>query len=434
MFDVFRTVLSLRAAVLVGLWLAYGLAGAGVGLQAAETGSAVPGIDGATPLKSETEAPSTPEAAHPVTPMAQPAPATEENPAPIGEPAAASPADQKTAPGASVSPPSSSAPAGAGEIPATPAILENPAGSGEGQNLSASPAKPSSPAVQQPVYICPMHPHVHSHAPGQCPICGMDLVLKPTGPAATMAKGGNPAWPPPEDSAELTLPDAVVNELGVRTATVRRGTLIRHIRGPGVFLRTAPRANRPPVQDMASGVIADPPPAGSVVTVLAQVFEREAPLVHPGQPAQVRFPGLSHREWSGFVSSTEAQISQTTHTLPVRVTMDVEDETVIPAGMSAIVTISLDPLAGVLLVPREAVIVTGKGARVIMAREGGRFQPRSVIAEAFGEDEALIHAGLAEGERVVVSAQFLLDAEANLQTGLRRLTSPAALPTETPEP
>jgi Cu(I)/Ag(I) efflux system membrane fusion protein len=45
-----------------------------------------------------------------------------------------------------------------------------------------------------------------------------------------------------------------------------------------------------------------------------------------------------------------------------------------------------------------------------------------VEAEDVGEDEIVIRSGLQEGERVVVSAQFLLDSEANLQAGLKRLT------------
>ena len=86
------------------------------------------------------------------------------------------------------------------------------------------------------------------------------------------------------------------------------------------------------------------------------------------------------------------------------------------------VRVAVDPVTDVLLVPREAVIVTGKGARVVVAQGGGRFQPRPVEAEDLGEDEIVIRSGLNEGERVVVSAQFLLDSEANLQAGLRRLS------------
>jgi Cu(I)/Ag(I) efflux system membrane fusion protein len=58
----------------------------------------------------------------------------------------------------------------------------------------------------------------------------------------------------------------------------------------------------------------------------------------------------------------------------------------------------------------------------MVARGGGRFEQREVDAEDFGEDQIIIRTGLQEGERVVVSAQFLLDSEANLQAGLKRLS------------
>jgi len=84
--------------------------------------------------------------------------------------------------------------------------------------------------------------------------------------------------------------------------------------------------------------------------------------------------------------------------------------------------VDVDPVEDVLLVPREAVILTGKGARVVLARDSGRFEARAVDAEDLGGDEIVIRSGLDEGDLVVVSAQFLLDSEANLQAGLRRLT------------
>jgi Cu(I)/Ag(I) efflux system membrane fusion protein len=159
----------------------------------------------------------------------------------------------------------------------------------------------------------------------------------------------------------------------------------------------------------------------STLLVLAQVFERDAPLVRQGQTAYVRFPGLGTRQWPGTVSSLENQISQTTHTFQFRVSVDMEG-TSVPGGMSAVVTLEAEPLADALLVPREAVIQTGQGARVILALGGGRFAQRVVDAEDVGGDEMVIHSGLQEGDRVVVSAQFLLDSEANLQAGLSRLT------------
>ncbi len=263
-----------------------------------------------------------------------------------------------------------------------------------------------------PAYVCPMHPQVASAEPGRCPLCGMDLVAKPA-----------EAEPSVEASPAVNIPGAVVNQLGVRTAAVRRGNLTRHVEAAGTFLGGVSRTYRP------ANRASDPSPGGSTSFVITQVFEREAPWVRPGQAARVRFPTLGAREWRGTVSNIESQINPLTRTLQFRVSVDLEGDSV-PGGMSALVTLEVDPLANVLLVPRQAVIVTGAGARVIVAHEGGRFEQRRVQAQDLGEDEIAIHAGLAEGEQVVVSSQFLLDSEANLQAGLSRLSGGEPGPAE----
>jgi uncharacterized Zn finger protein (UPF0148 family) len=270
--------------------------------------------------------------------------------------------------------------------------------------------------LQEAVYVCPMHQHVLSAEPGSCPICGMDLVVK----KAEAVMTNRHSHTTEEVMPVVTVSDAVINQLGVRTGEVRRDKLIRHIEGFGVFLRSTVQGYRPVYHGDASSVN-DTGTSTSAMLVQGQVFERQAPLLKMGQKVWVRVPGLGSKAWEGKLIGLEAQVNQTTHTQVFHVSVSPEAASV-PPGMNANLIVEAEALSDVLLVPREAVIVTGHGARVMVALGGGRFEQREVDAEDFGEDQIVIRAGLEEGEQVVISAQFLLDSEANLQAGLKRLT------------
>ena len=76
----------------------------------------------------------------------------------------------------------------------------------------------------------------------------------------------------------------------------------------------------------------------------------------------------------------------------------------------------------VVTVPDSAVIDTGDRQVVILDKGEGRFQPRDVKIGARGKNMVEIMDGVAEGDRVVVSANFLIDAESNLKAALGALT------------
>jgi Cu(I)/Ag(I) efflux system membrane fusion protein len=76
----------------------------------------------------------------------------------------------------------------------------------------------------------------------------------------------------------------------------------------------------------------------------------------------------------------------------------------------------------ILYIPREALIRTGEEERVIIAEGKGRFSPRIVKAGIESGDYIEIISGLAEGEKVVTSGQFLIDSEASLKASLKRMS------------
>ncbi|MFO1433050.1 MAG: heavy metal-binding domain-containing protein [Candidatus Competibacteraceae bacterium] len=300
--------------------------------------------------------------------------------------------------------------------------LQEPAGASVPPAVATSnetalaPAKPHLHSE----YICPMHPEVIRDQPGKCPICGMDLVLKEPqeedGPpaGASMAAEAITASP-----AVVALSPAVINQLGVRTAAVRQGTLERHLQAFGTFLRDNPAVFVRPVPGT------DPNPQSTFrIVLLAQVFERQALFVQPGRKALVQVPALGANIWEGTVASVDPELNPTTRMQQLRIVLSPEAESAgIKPGMNARVTLEVDPVQDVLLIPREAVIATQNSNRVIMALGSGRFEPRDVVVEDMGEDEVIIRSGLNVGDAIVVSGQFLLDSEASLQAGLRRLAT-----------
>jgi multidrug efflux pump subunit AcrA (membrane-fusion protein) len=82
--------------------------------------------------------------------------------------------------------------------------------------------------------------------------------------------------------------------------------------------------------------------------------------------------------------------------------------------MTAEVTLHA-PAAEALTVPSEALVDTGERQYVFLARDGGRFEPRRVRVGLRGGDRVQLLAGVSEGDRVVTTANFLLDSESRLQ-------------------
>jgi len=158
----------------------------------------------------------------------------------------------------------------------------------------------------------------------------------------------------------------------------------------------------------------------SSVWLLVDVFERQADWVAVGQPVEVRLGYLPGRVWEGEVEFVYPTIDPKTRTLQARLRFDNPDDALKP-DMYANVVIYAGPKHGVLSIPREALIKTGKSQRVIVALEEGRFRAQAVIAGLESGEFVEIISGLNEGDQVVTSGQFLIDSEASLRASFRRM-------------
>ena len=161
----------------------------------------------------------------------------------------------------------------------------------------------------------------------------------------------------------------------------------------------------------------------SSIWILAEVFERQVDWIQAGLPAEVSLSYLPGRTWEGKVEYVYPALNQKTRTLKVRLRFDNPDESLKP-NMFANVTIYAGPTSDTVVIPREALIRTGDEERVILSMGKGRYQPRKVIAGIESGDYVEIQRGLAAGDRVVTSGQFLIDSEASLKASLQRMSLP----------
>lgn len=152
----------------------------------------------------------------------------------------------------------------------------------------------------------------------------------------------------------------------------------------------------------------------------AEVFESDAGAIEQGLPVEVTFPAYPGEVWESEIAYVYPELDANTRTLLLRLVINNPDQRLKP-NMFANVVIEGSPHVFVLTVPREAVIRSGAGSRVILALPEGRFQVQPVKTGISSTGRIEILEGLEEGDTVVSSGQFLIDAEANGEQALMRL-------------
>ncbi|MDP3543933.1 MAG: efflux RND transporter periplasmic adaptor subunit [Elusimicrobiota bacterium] len=308
-------------------------------------------------------------------------------------------------------------------------------------------------AHQAGVYHCPMHPAITSDKPGECPICGMDLVLRE--PAAG------------EDTGVAGQASAVVSEqkrslIGMKTEKLGKRRLTFTVRASGSVAYDPDLYNA--IAEHHSAMVArekvkdSPWPDaleradalvrasalrlrqlglaessieaftgeeevpenlllagdGGTVWVYAQIYEYEISKVRPGLAAEITTPAYPGRTFRGKVKTIDPNISPETRSLRVRI------EVPNPGGLLKLemfvnAAIKVD-LGVALALPESALLDSGERKLVFVDLGEGRLEPREVRVggEADGYYELL--SGVKEGESVVTSANFLIDSESKLKS------------------
>jgi len=164
----------------------------------------------------------------------------------------------------------------------------------------------------------------------------------------------------------------------------------------------------------------------SSVWLTADVFEQDIGMLRRGQNATITVNAYPGTEFTGKVDFIYPTVSQETRTGKVRIVVPNADGR-LKTGMYANVAINTAVGDGpVLAVPDSAVIDSGTRQAVLIERGEGTFEPREVKLGAHADGFYAVRQGLAGGERVVVSANFLIDAESNLRAALKAFIPPDA--------
>jgi len=163
------------------------------------------------------------------------------------------------------------------------------------------------------------------------------------------------------------------------------------------------------------------------VWVKAEVYEHDAAWVMAGQAAQMELSNNPGEAVDGRVSYVYPTMNATSRTLPVRLEFDNPGVRLKP-GMFATVYIQYRRKDNTIAVPTEAIIHSGRRQIVFIAHGEGRFSAREVTTGLVGDHRMTeILTGLEEGDLVVVSGQFLLDSESQLQEAISKIVASAPM-------
>jgi Cu(I)/Ag(I) efflux system membrane fusion protein/cobalt-zinc-cadmium efflux system membrane fusion protein len=160
----------------------------------------------------------------------------------------------------------------------------------------------------------------------------------------------------------------------------------------------------------------------STIWVFAHVFQNDLGRIKPGDPATLTVDTYPGRTFSGRVDFIYPEIDLTTRTARVRLKFANPDLKLMP-GM--FVNVSLDvPMGQHEVIPASGVLQTGMRQIVFVDHGEGNLEPREVELGARVGDDYIVLKGLKDGERIVTSANFLIDSESQLQAALGTFAPP----------
>jgi len=160
----------------------------------------------------------------------------------------------------------------------------------------------------------------------------------------------------------------------------------------------------------------------STVWVYAAIFQNDLGQLHIGESATVTTDALPGRSFAGRLDYIWPQVDMTTRTARVRLVFSNPGLKLKP-GMYVNISIGI-PLGRRLAIPTSGVLQTGTRAIVFVDHGGGSLEPREVELGPQAGDDFVVLKGLKAGERIITSANFLVDSESQLQAAMGSFVPP----------
>lgn len=165
----------------------------------------------------------------------------------------------------------------------------------------------------------------------------------------------------------------------------------------------------------------------STVWVYANVFQNDVGRLKPNDPAQVTVDAYPGRTFRGRIDQILPSVDPATRTVRVRLIFS-NPGVVLKPGMYVSVNIAI-PLGRQLVMPASGVLQAGTRQIAFIDHGGGNLEPREIQTGPQLDDSVVVLKGLQPGDRIVSSANFLVDSEAQLQSALGPAASPSQPPT-----
>jgi len=159
----------------------------------------------------------------------------------------------------------------------------------------------------------------------------------------------------------------------------------------------------------------------SYVWVIVDVFPDQLNWIQKGALSTMQVGALPGKEWQGRVDYVYPELNPKTRTLQVRLKFK-NDDGLLKPNMFADVRIKNRPVPRAIAIPREALIPDSEGYRVVKVTEANHYQPVKVKIGVKTAKYVEVTEGLEAGDEIVLSGQFLIDSESNLQASFQRMS------------